>query len=154
MNKTTLEAKVEARNIVATEHNRLLPLLDAAFAPLVGQKILKADGSLMEKVIAKVMAPVVPSAGIQIYKLSSNYSLAFVVKACVSCDDHGCVYDEVVVYVGGLDGSTLKGLIAPQPLPTGYTVAGVLEARKAVVEAKEALSKAESAAWPFGSYDH
>jgi hypothetical protein len=151
--KTTLEAKVEARNLVAAEHNRLLPLLAAAFAPLVGQKILKADGSLMEKVIVKVMAPVVPSAGIQIYKLSSNYSLAFVVKACVLCDKGGCVYDEATVYVGELDGSTLKALIAPQPLPTGYTVAGVLEARKNLEAAKAAFSKAESAVWPFGSYD-
>jgi hypothetical protein len=150
--KTQLEAKVEARNIVATEHNRLLPLLAAAFAPLVGQKILKADGSLL----AKFESLTPRAAGgplFSIYKLSSNYSLAFVVRSCVNAE-RGCAYDEATVYVGNLDGAVLKDLIAPQPLPTGYTVAGVLEARKNLEAAKSAFSKAESAVWPFGSYDH
>lgn len=152
MNKTTLEAKVEARNLVAVEHNRLLTVLAAAFAPLVGQKILKADGSLLAKF--ESLAPrAVGGPLFSIYKLSSAYSLAFVVRSRVNCGDHGCVYDEATVYVGDLDGAVLKGLIAPQPLPTGYTVAGVLEARKNLAAAKEAFSKAESAVWPFGSYD-
>jgi hypothetical protein len=151
--KTTLEAKVEARNLVAVEHNRLLPLLAAAFAPLVGQKILKVDGTLLEKY--KNIAPLAPffTKELSIYRLSSSYSLAFVVKACVLCDRGGYVYDEATVYVGELDGAVLKALIAPQPLPTGYTVEKVLEARKALEAAKAAFSKAESAVWPFGSYD-
>lgn len=149
--KTQLQAKIEARNIVNAEHNRLLPLMRAAFAPLVGKKVLKVDGTLLGtlKDVVPACSPVILNS----YKLGSNYSLAFVVRACVSDTGNVCAYDEATIYVGNLNGQNLESLIEPQYLPTGYTEQQILDARKAVKEAKEVLSRAESKLASFGEYD-
>lgn len=149
--KTQLQAKIEARNIVNAEHNRLLPLMRAAFAPLVGKKVLKVDGTLLGTL--KDVVPACSPAILNSYKLNSNYSLAFVVRACVSDVGNVCAYDEATIYVGNLDGQNLASLIEPQPLPVGYTEAQVLAARAELREAQEALRKAESKLASFGEYD-
>ena len=149
--KTQLQAKIEARNIVNAEHNRLLPLLRAAFAPLVGKKVLKVDGTLLGTL--KDIMPPLSKAILNSYKLDSRYSLAFVVRACVSDLGNVCAYDEATVYVGNVNGNILESLIDPQPRPVGFTEQQVLDARKAVNVAKEALSKAQSDLAGFGEYD-
>lgn len=153
MKRTALQAKVEARNRVNLEHNRLLAYCATAFGPLVGKKILKVDGDLLEKF--KHLSPVGNTRELMIYRLSSNYSLAFVVKACVSYGefDSHCVYEEATVYVAELDGANLGKLIAPQPLPVNYTPEAILAAREEVKAAKEALRRAESKLAGFGEYD-
>lgn len=149
--KTQLQAKIEARNIVNAEHNRLLPLLRAAFAPLVGKKVLKADGTLLGAL--KGIVPPCSPAILNSYKLNSNYSLAFVVRACVHDVGNVCAYEEATIYVGNLNGNILESLIDPQYLPYDYSEAQVLAVRERVRQAREALSKAESALSGFGEYD-
>lgn len=153
--KNALQAKCEARNLVALEHNRLLPILAAAFAPLVGKKLLKVDGDILEKYAN--LAPKSPASTreLMVYRHRSNYSLAFTVKACVVYGEFGtgCTYAEATVYVGNLNGQVLESLIAPQPLPANYTPEKVLAARAEVNAAREALRRAESKLGDFGDFD-
>lgn len=146
-----LKAKVEARNVVNAEHNRLLPILAAAFKPFVGQKILKVDGSLLAK-----FENLVPQTGGKIFsafKQNSNYTLSFVLRSCVNDSVGGCAYDQATVYVGNICGGTLESLIDPQPLRADYTVEDVLKARQALKEAKQAVDRANSNLAGFGEYD-
>ena len=149
INKTKLQAQIEARNAVNAECNRLKPILASSFAPLVGQKVLKADGSLLEK-----FANLEPqrNAGFIVYRLSSKYSLAFMVRVCVGCEKHGCVYDERAVYVGELDGQNLRCLINTQLARTDFSEREISDARASVQKAKDALSTAQNALCQFGEY--
>ncbi len=146
--KTLLEAKIEARNMVNAEANRLYPLLQAAFSPLLGQKIIK-DGGLMKK-----FEGLVPISPLQVYRDYSNYTLAFNVRACVHYGDCFAQYDETLVYVGSLEGYVLNSMIEiTNPLPTDFTVKKVLAAREFLKIAKAKYAEAEAAVYPFGSID-
>lgn len=148
--KTILEARVAARNEVNAEVNRLAPILLANFSPLVGQKIMKQTG-LMEKF--KDLVPATTTH--HMYRLQSDYSLAFVVKSTAGTVDGGCVYEEEeAVYIGELRGGLfLDKMCNFQLRRTDYTVEGVIQIRKEVSAAEEALSKLSSGLHPFGKYD-
>ena len=150
----TLKARVKAVNAANDYANKLYPQLVAIFEPLVGEQVLKADGTLLAK-YQKLLPDFPSSNGLHVYKHSSDYSLAWCVKTCEQVEDHcTCVYHEVTVYIGSLSGKTLKEIDRPFEGKTDYTVADVQAARERYKEAKKAADEAKSALFPFGEYDH
>jgi len=163
LNHSKLAAKVAAVNNVRATINKIAPEIIAAFAPLVGKKIMKQAG-LMEKY--KPLLPQVGSgrgADIMMYRYPSDYSLCFTVKDCQMLAGCGCVYHEETFYVGDLErggygatveAGTLKKMYEFTPMKCDYTNADVLTAREAVHSAKEALSACQSKLHPFGEHDN
>ena len=153
-----LAARVRAVNRANEFGRGLFVALTNIFEPLVGQKILKADGTLLEK-FKKLLPPLPCTDGLHVYRHSSNYSLAWTVKTCEQIKDtHNCVYHEVVVYVGDLRGQLLEKLVTHQfdekTYRTDYTADEVKAKRAAYDEAKRLADEARSALYPFGEYDN
>jgi hypothetical protein len=156
-----LDAKVAAVNKANAEANRLQPLFVDAFRPFVGKKILTHGGLAQKpKAIFEQLAQwkadgyKTPS----VYQSSSNYSLRFTVKVCVStASGNGCAYHEADIYVGDLDGYDLKRVADESKdrfaLRTDYTAAGVRQLRKNLDEAEKAQREAQSKLYPFNRYD-
>lgn len=146
-------AKVKAVNKAHGYANKLCADLQATFAPLVGQKIEKADGGLLAKV-AKLLPEFPHSPSLHVYRYISNYSLAWSVKTCEHiADTCGCLYYDVTVYVGDMRDGVLVKLSDPCVFRTDYTVAEVDAKREAYRAAKSAAGAAQSALYPFGEYD-
>ena len=151
---SALAAKVAAVNMAHEYANELRPILLAAFAPYVGQKILKTDGTLLQKV--RETLPELPShAGLSVFRRSESYSLVYTVKTCVSYGEHSCTYHEVSLYLYRFDGVTLAPWNGCQweNLRTDHTEAEVFALRQANTAAKEAASRAAAALYPFGEWD-
>lgn len=151
---SALAAKIAAVNAANEAANELRPVLLAAFAPFFGEKILKTDGTLLEKV--RKIVPELPSTtALSVYRHSASYSLVYYVKTCQGYGAHSCVYHETPVYIGELDGATLKPL-AGNPQTDGRTdhsEGEILALREVNAAAKRAASAAASALYPFGEYD-
>jgi hypothetical protein len=155
---TILEARVDARNRVNAEANRLGPLLVAAFTPLVGQKIMKADG-IMEKF--KHIIPV-PLQGFDLFRPSSKYTLQFTVRTTgwykhpTPGYGNSVVYEEESIYIGEWQnngGLVLEKVYSFDPRRTDWTPEIVRNLRRARLEAESAMRHAESHLGPFGNYD-
>ena len=149
-----LAAKVAAVNMANEYANELRPILLAAFAPYVGQKITKNDGTLLEKV--KKTLPEMPShAGLSVFRRNDSYCLVYTVKTCIGYGEHSCVYHEASLYLYRFNGATLTPWDGCQweNLRTNYNEAEVLELRAKNDEAKRAARAAESALYPFGEWD-
>lgn len=156
--ESRLAAKVRAVNRAHEYANKLYPWLVEKFAPLVGQKILKQDGSLLAKYADLV--PELPSThNLHVYRHHSDYSLAWTVKTSEpesgdGSGPHTVLYYEVTFYVGDLRGQTLEKLTVHQfTARTDYTAAEVAGKREAYEKAKQAADDARSALYPFGEYD-
>ena len=155
---SVLAAKVAAVNAANAEAIRLFPVLSAVFAPLVGCKIEKVDGTLLQSV--KKLVPELPNTGpLSVFRHSSDYSLAYTVKTCESSpsnhtDCQIANYHEVNVYLGEMRGGILLKLrLAPEGLRTDWTESEVIEARKIAEAAKQAARDAEGKIYPFGLFD-
>ena len=148
----TLESRVKAVNRAGEYANTLHSSLVEKFRPLLGLKIVKADGSLLAK-YAHLVKDLPHKAELTVYRHHSVYSLAWTVKTCESIEDCGCVYHEVTVYVGNLRGDTLTELSEPQNYRTDYTAEEVEAKREAYRKAKEVAENALSALYPFGEFD-
>jgi hypothetical protein len=149
-----LNAKVNAVNAAHTAALDLFPKLRAALLPFVGRQVVKADGYLMQKV--QKALPELP-AGNHLHCFASvkSHTLHWHVKADATTPGGHAFYHEVSLYVGTLDGGTLKEVWdAPPELRTDYTAQEVQEKRKAYEQAKKAANDAQSALHPFGEYDH
>jgi len=144
-------AKVEAVNAANEHANKLYAELVKIFEPLVGQKILKADGTLLAKVQALLPEfPCTPS--LMVYNVS-DYSLAWTVKTNAMVGDSSCLYHETTVYIGELsNGNTLAKITPPQEHPTGYKAEDVEELRAKVKAAKERYENLKSKLFPFGEF--
>lgn len=156
MQVSRLEARVKAVNKANKYATEIFPILQEFFRQYVGQKVEKADGQLLAKIVDK-MPKFANGQGLRVYKYSSNYSLAWTVVASENCEFngayHSCVYHETTVYVGDLEESILKGLSNPFSAKYDYSVDEVVKLREKYQIAKKAASEAESALWPFGEYD-
>ena len=150
MRQGELAARVVATNKAHKYAVELQSKLRAAFAPLVGQKILKADGSLLAKY--ETLAPQCAGNDLHVYRHNSNYSLAWCVKACESVPPHGCVYYEVTAYVGDLEGQVLKSLSPALELRSDYTVKEIEGKIAAYEAAKKAADTARSEVYPFQEF--
>lgn len=150
---TELEARVLAVNNANREAMRLYPILRAIFEPLVGQKLLKADGSFLAK-IAKQLPIFSKTPKLSVYW--HRESLAWGVKACQTYMDPSwnegtmATYYEAQVNVGFLRQGILESIHDPEELRTDYTVEGVKQARKSYEIIKKAANDAYSALAPFG----
>lgn len=148
-----LVAKVAAINRCHKEAKRVYAEMVAIFAPLMGQKLDKADGSFLEK-IRKLLPQMPNSARLQVYRMSSGYSLGFNVKTCEMIEGtHGCLYHEIGVYVGDMNNGVLVKMYDKFSARDDYTIEEVLQKRNEYGKAKEAFDAAQSALHPFGEHD-
>lgn len=149
-----LTARVVARNRVNAYANVFWKDLIDRLTPFVGCKVLKADGSLLKNVECRL--PETPNTNaLHVYHSSPrSYSLTWTVKACqqVPGECH-CVYEELTIYVGELDGNVLKDLRPFSEYPENYMVADVLKAREEYREAERVASRLREALYPFGETD-
>jgi hypothetical protein len=82
-----LDARVKAVNIANAAANEWTPRLRNLFRPLLGTKVLKADGTFIAKV--KAMLPELPYRhDLRISRSGMGSFLSWVAYASVSC--HGC----------------------------------------------------------------
>lgn len=149
---------VEAVNAANDYANKLRDQLIPQFEPLVGKKILKVGGMLLEKYadIGKGL-PYTPS--LHVYKNSNDYALSWNVKVCKTAPHENthrsnyCCYHETTVYIGELNGHILEK-VCPQPnYRTDYTLEEVLANREAYKAAEKAMRDAQAKLHPFGEYD-
>jgi hypothetical protein len=118
-----LAAKVEATNNVYRTANEFYVKLAAVFAPLVGQKVLTADGNVLAK-YAKLM-PVLPhGTRLRMWKQTSNYNLSWGISGNAQAGEIS-MYAEVSLYIGDLNGGVLTKLYPAPEFRTDYTVTEV-----------------------------
>lgn len=151
----SLEAKVVAVNRVHRARNIETAAIRAALVPFIGKKILRAGGSLTEKVKAALPAP---GDKIQRWLAHSTHGLCFSFKTSVGADEGGgyliAQYAEAYGYVGTVEGHTLtEAKLSGEPLRCDYTAEEVRSLRVAAEKAREAVRQAESALQQFGLYD-
>ncbi len=155
-----LKARIIARNRANEVANEVYRELVEIFRPLVGEKVLKADGQFLAK-IAKLLPDwnarydtASDKSTVQVYRYSSDYSVVFVVKTCQSNGEGGCAYEECSVYVADLNGTSVGEKISDPPnARTDFTVDEVLRLRANYAVKKVAADNALSALFPFGEND-
>ena len=150
---SSLENRVEGVNMANKYANEIRPMLVKVFEPYIGCKILKADGSLLASVL-KWVPKMRNDNSLHVYRSSSAYSLAFVVKSCVSRDGRA-YYHETYVHIGAIDGCVLRDVRddGDELFKTDYSADEVAAARREYEAAEKAASEAESKLHPFGKYD-
>lgn len=152
-----LAAKVAVVNNANKYALELYPSLRAIFEPFLGQKIEKADGTLLKK-IAELIPDHICNTSIHVYRHTSDYSLAWVVKTNESYpnnrgDCHLAVYHETVVYVGHMRSGFLEKFYDAPGFRHDYTVEEIIAKREEYKIAKGIADKCLSALFPFGEYD-
>ena len=152
---SSLENRVRGVNMANAYANEIRPMLVKVFEPYIGCKILKVDGGLLASVKKQVDALKLQNCNaIHVYRSSSAYSLAFVVKSCV---DHAgrAYYHETYIHIGALDGGVLRDIRddGDELFKVDYNADEVASARRVYEAAEKAASEAESALYPFGKYD-
>lgn len=146
---TTLQAKVTGLNKVNAEANRLTKILRDNFRPLIGQKVTKNDGYLLEK-----FKKLVPETPFQIWQDSGGYSLAYTIKGYETTEKGQAVYSESCIYIGTLRGGILIGISENfENRRTDYSEEGIIEQRKIVAEAEEEFREERAKLSPFDMYD-
>lgn len=153
--RTNTEAHVCAVNKVNARANKLALELQTILAPLVGKKVLKADGHLVKKYAG--LFTEFMNDDLQIFQYTSRYSMnneiEFMVKGCET-GRHGN-YHVTYVYAGKCDNDgVLTEVCEPcTDRRTDWTVAEVDAARRAIDKADQALRDAKSSLGPFDRYD-
>ena len=147
-----LAAKVKATNKANQTAIELYPKLVAVFRPLIGQKIVKIDGSLLTK-IADLLPPLPNDHDLRVYRNRSEYTLSWIVNASEQVNDHSCTYAEIGLYIGDLNGNVLTKIYDEPQLRANYTVTEVEAQRAAYWSAQKVADAAKSALHPFGEYD-
>jgi hypothetical protein len=149
-NETSLDAKVQAQNTAAFIANELYPVFRSVFEPMVGQKVLKFDGSLIAKVEAQ-LPKIQNIQGVQVYRHSIWGTLCWVVKvSCAVKDRPFCEYQEVPITIGSLDDGVLVELFdETDKKRDDYDVNDIRRLQEVYrVKMKEAR-EAERALYPF-----
>jgi hypothetical protein len=147
-----LEARVKARNRVNKAARELHKKLAEAFKPLIGQKVIKANGSFLTK-YEQIIKQIVSSSDVQVTRWPTDGHLAWNLYAWPEQTNHR--YEEVRIYVGKLIGQVLVGVRDPEDdLRCDYTVGEVLALRECYFEAKEVCVRALSALDQFGEHDY
>jgi len=145
-----LIAKIEARNKVNSECNRLLPIMIDYFRPFVGKKILIAGNELASKVKDNL-----PKSELFFYHDRSSYYIYFNLRAeSRHADGNGYQRAEQVITIGEIkDGVLIRLNETPQSWRTNYNAEEVIAARKKCEEARDALRQAENGLHGFGEHD-
>jgi hypothetical protein len=148
--RAALAAKVQAVNAVHKEALALYPFLADVFRPLIGQKVVKADGTLLAKV--KALLPTFQYTVLHsITPRHDRYSLRWLVQDGVRLPgDGGCIYHDINVGVGCLKDGVLIQLYPPFEGRADYTVAEIEANRARYADAAKAQNEALTALTHFG----
>lgn len=148
MNTQKLKLQIESVNRVNAVAGQYFDDYMKIFGSLVGQKVLKADGTILEKyskLLPKNDLPKITS-----YKLSGNYSLAWVIKT-FSQSDNDCVYYEIAIYIGDLDNGILTNLYEKQEYKQ-FDYDDLVKKIQSATDAKIFAEKLRSAVFPFEAF--
>jgi hypothetical protein len=149
-----LRAKVKAVNRANTFANALHPILKEYFAPYVGCKVIKSDGQLLKKIEDKLpKLPFSLDVGIRWYRSVTTYSLLWNVSVSESVDETSCLYHEVGIYVGELEGDTLKSLSEISKLRTDYDFDTIKQLMQEAKAAEKAFDEAKGKVGIFQGYE-
>ncbi len=149
-----LAARVIAHNKAAERGNKLYAQLAEVFRDFVGCKILKKDGTLLKDVESRLPELEYTTGMRIIHRTSDSCHLSYKVDCCQNIPEtYGCVYEEVTVYIGDLDGQNLIKLSDPPNFRCDYTAAAVIAARRQYDEALEIVNSCRNACYPFGLSD-
>lgn len=153
MENNKLAARVKALNKANEIANEIFPKLQSIFKPYIGQKIIKGDGTLLAKIVEKVV--ILPNTGtLRITRPRNDYTLRWAVSVCEHFCETTVVYEEAQVYVGDVSGGILERLAVDSlNLRTDYTVEEVEQKRETYREAKKVADTAFSALCPFDEFD-
>jgi hypothetical protein len=137
--KTALAAKVSARNKVNKLANDSYPKIIEALKPFLGQKILKVNGTLMEKV-AKVLPKI--DCYRAYYTCGAGYSLKVEITEFETSPDRfgdGSIahYQETSLYLGDLTTGVLTKLYDAPNHRTDFTEEEIIQTREKIKEFKE-----------------
>lgn len=165
---TKLKARVACRN----RGNRLLvdyvQKYREALTPFIGQKIYKADGTLLDKVAKElpkipysnpsIDADGKPRMGIHSYLHHGAYSFTLHVIVSIPVYFHGnqtSVSLEGTAWIANTSGDTLEGFpdFNPEQYRTNITPKEILAARAEEQAAQQALRAANAKLLDFGTYD-
>ena len=153
-----LKANVIAENKANKVANMLRPKLKEYFRDKVGQKVVKKDGSLLQKIkddLSNFSWFVNENNHIMIYFDKSEYSLRWSIKVNEMIEGKcACVYRESSVYVGNLrDGFLVDIDKHNDDLKVDYNVESILKLRECHKEAQQVADEIRSNLYPFGEYD-
>jgi hypothetical protein len=146
-----LEARVKLVNRAHAYAKELHTKLLEVFTPFVGTKVVKVDGTLIEK-IKKLVPDKHPDDIHHVYHDRSDYSLGYVVKTCIGVDGIA-YYHDVHVSVGELRDGVLAALRPDYKTRSDYTVDEVLANREDFKVKEAEFRAARDALYPFGEYD-
>lgn len=145
-----LIAKVEAVNLANEWANKLYERLAPIFTPYVGCKIVKQSGGLLAKIESLLPNDLPCGNRMQVYRQSSNYSLAWTAKACIGLTEgHGCVYHESTAYIADLLNGEVSRIYDRSDRKTDYDYHQIVLLQLQCKEAKKAYEAAKSALFPF-----
>jgi len=132
-----LEAKVRAVNKANAEANRIWDLLAPVFLPLVGEKVLKANGELL----TKIKVPELPNRGdLRVTRQTGAYSLAFDVYVSEDTKLNHHLSHVTTAYIGSLSNGVLNNISDRNIRRTDYTadeIAGLRAEHAAIVRNAE-----------------
>lgn len=165
--KNTLSAKVAAINRANAEVKRLFPILNAAFAPFIGQKVVSKSGDVL-KTVSKAMPALPNMPGLQVWLKTGNTGVYVNVKTwesspCVSVMGNPMAgevasYHETGFYLCGIDvqdWQTARAISQDwvKELRTDWSAEEVTKLRSDYERAERAASEAKSALHHFGTHD-
>ncbi len=143
--KTDLEIKVDLVNRVHTLCNGYKPVLIDAMRPFVGQKIVKADGSLTAKARAALDAVFTAApTDCHVYYDASHCSLWVEIKGHENGERY-TIYHKGAILIGYVTNQELAEL-KPDPCGyrTDYTADEVLKARKRIDDLEQKIRAEKS----------
>lgn len=152
-----LEARVKAKNLVNAKANGIEPKLREIFAPYVGKKILKVDGSLVSEIAEKLKQFNYPAQNeFRFWHEKLSYSLVFTLSMSADIKDHGSHESaDAKVNIGTMDGQILEKINELIfALPTNYSVKSIKNARERAREKEHELNLIKSEYACFGENDH
>lgn len=156
-----LAARIEARNRAGEVANELFPKFLAIFKQLAGQKICKADGTFLKKIVDQLPESSYPDKWpkptVMYYRNSSDYSVSFTIKTCASDNNGSCAYETVTVYICDLGNGIVQTngqWYDPPNFRTNYNAAEITRLRTVFLAKKAELDKARSDLFPFGETDN
>ena len=157
--KTSLEAKVGARNQVNRAAQSFYPAAIEALRPFIGQKVLNQGHVKSAKLVA-ALPKFSDTPAISVYFKTGAYGISMEVKVCVSYENRSgeqgsACYAEQSIFLGEIYNHTLTKLSpAPTGLRTDYTVEEIVQARKELTAARNAMHHAEHKVCHFGEHDN
>lgn len=150
-----LEARVDAVNRCHTVANQLYAGLIQLLEPFIGQKVKKADGTLLKKVkelINEVEWIKNPPQTISIFP-NTSYNLVWTVSTYTPFNGIA-YYHNTTICVGTLHNGFLEKLeTSSEDFRTDYTVEEIQNLRAKFRDAKQLVQKIENQLYPFGEYD-